>query len=101
MILSILLSKLVRQTGYLLPGFVAAGLGLGALLHTSPAVAQSADDFFHTGAQSYITNNVASAREQVDRGLALFPDDPKLKQLDELLKQQQQNQQSKNQNQKK
>ena len=26
--------------------------------------AQSADDFFHTGAQAYLTNNTATAREQ-------------------------------------
>ena len=50
--------------------------------------AQSADDFFHTGAQAYLTNNTASAREQVDKGLKLYPNDTKLKKLDELLKQQ-------------
>ena len=47
--------------------------------------AQSADDFFHGGAQSYLSNNVAGAREEVDKGLKLFPDDIKLKKLDELL----------------
>ena len=50
--------------------------------------AQSADDFFHSGAQSYLTNNVSHAKEEVDKGLKLFPDDAKLKKLDELLKQQ-------------
>ena len=55
--------------------------------------AQSADDFFHGGAQSYLSNNVAGAREEVDKGLKLFPDDIKLKKLDELLKQQQNQQQ--------
>ncbi len=59
------------------------------------ACAQSADEYFHTGAQSYLTNNVALAREEVDKGLKLFPEDHKLKKLDELLKQQQQQQQSK------
>lgn len=54
--------------------------------------AQSADDFFHTGAQAYLTNNTTIAKEQVDKGLKLFPDDIKLKKLDELLKQQQQQQ---------
>ena len=54
--------------------------------------AQSADDFFHTGAQAYLTNNTPSAREQVDKGLKLYPNDIKLKKLDELLKQQQQQQ---------
>jgi len=62
--------------------------------------AQGADDFFHTGAQAYLTNNTATAREQVDKGLKLYPDDVKLKKLDELLKQQQkQNQQQQKQKQ--
>ena len=61
--------------------------------------AQSADDFFHTGAQAYLTNNTASAREQVDKGLKLYPNDDKLKKLDALLKQQQQQQQQQNQKQ--
>lgn len=62
------------------------------------AGAQSADDFFHSGARSYLSNNVAGARKEVDQGLKLFPDDIKLKKLDELLKQQQQ-QQNQQQNQ--
>ena len=62
--------------------------------------AQSADDFFHGGAQAYLTNNTTLAKEQVDKGLKLYPDDIKLKKLDELLKQQQQQQQQQNQQQK-
>jgi Mg-chelatase subunit ChlI len=61
------------------------------------ASAQSADDFFHGGAQSYLSNNVAGARQEVDKGLKLFPDDFKLKKLDELLKQQQQQNQQQQQ----
>ena len=67
-------------------------------LATPKVCAQSADDFFHTGAQAYLTNNSASAREQVDKGLKLYPNDDKLKKLDQLLKQQKQ-QQQKNQQQ--
>lgn len=63
------------------------------------AGAQSADDFFHSGARSYLSNNIPGAKEQVDKGLKLFPDDIKLKKLDELLKQQQQQQQQQNQQQ--
>jgi len=63
------------------------------LLSWQAACAQSADDFFHSGAQSYITNNIAVARQAVDAGLAAYPDDIKLKKLDELLKQQSQQQQ--------
>src|SRR6267378_2038807 len=58
-----------------------------------------ADEFFHSGAQSYLTNNLARAREEVDNGLKIYPDDIKLKKLDELLKQQSQ-QQSKDDQQK-
>jgi outer membrane biosynthesis protein TonB len=56
--------------------------------------AQSADEFFHTGAQAYLTNNTTTAKEQVEKGLKLYPTDEKLKKLDELLKQQQQQQQN-------
>lgn len=58
-----------------------------------------ADDFFHSGAQFYISNNVPKAKEQVDLGLKHYPDDEKLKKLDELLKQQQQSQSQQNQQQ--
>ena len=59
-----------------------------------------ADEFFHSGAQSYLTNNIARAREEVDNGLKIYADDIKLKKLDELLKQQSQQQQSKDDQQK-
>src|SRR5882762_2412731 len=61
--------------------------------------AQSADEFFHGGAQAYLTNNTTFAKDQVAKGLKLYPDDIKLKKLDELLKQQQQQQQQQNQQQ--
>jgi len=61
--------------------------------------AQSADDLFHSGARSYLSNNVAGARQEVDKGLKLYPDDIKLKKLDDLLKQQQQSQQQQQQQQ--
>ena len=75
-------------------------VSLSLLLLACQAVcAQPADEFFHSGAQSYLSNNVAKAREAVDNGLKLYPDDLKLKKLDELLKQQSQSQ-SKNDQQK-
>ncbi len=83
------------------------GLTLSLLLVSALSVRAQflpADDFFHRGAQSYITNNVAQAREVVDQGLKFYPDDAKLKKLDELLKQkdqQQQSQQNQKQDQKK
>jgi Ca-activated chloride channel family protein len=59
-----------------------------------------ADDFFNSGAQLYISNNIPAAKERVETGLKIYPDDVKLKKLEELLKQQQQQQQQQqNQNQ--
>jgi outer membrane biosynthesis protein TonB len=60
------------------------------LLTLAVAGAQTADDFFHGGAQCYLTNNVPGALEVVTNGLQHFPDDQKLQKLYELLKQQQQ-----------
>ena len=80
----------LRKTSPFFPVFVFV---LGLALASLNVSAQSADDFFHTGAQAYLTNNTATAREQVDKGLKLYPNDIKLKKLDELLKQQKQQQQ--------
>ena len=46
-----------------------------------------AEDFFNGGAQFYISNNIPSALEKVEDGLKIYPDDAKLKKLEELLKQ--------------
>jgi hypothetical protein len=54
------------------------------------ARAQSADDFFNTGAHAYISNNIPQASASVETGLKQYPDDVKLKKLYELLKQQSQ-----------
>jgi len=67
------------------------------LLTRLGAGAQTADDFFHGGAQSYLTNNVPGALEVVTNGLQRFPADEKLKKLFELLNQQQQQQQKEQQ----
>ena len=56
-----------------------------------------ADDFFNSGAQLYISNNVPASLERVELGLKTYPDDVKLKKLEELLKQKQQQQQQQNQ----
>ena len=63
------------------------------VLASGRAQVQNADDFFHSGARSYLSNNIPGAKEVVSNGLARFPDDIKLKKLDELLKQQQQGKQ--------
>src|ERR1035437_1080849 len=56
-----------------------------------------ADDFFHSGAQFYLSNNIPEAKKAVGDGLTFYPDDDKLKQLDKLLKQQGQSQQNQQQ----
>jgi hypothetical protein len=69
------------------------------------AVAQSADDYFHNGAQYYIFGEKEKAQKQIVTGLQLYPADPKLSAVAQLLKkkdeQKQQNKQGKNEQQKK
>lgn len=57
-----------------------------------------ADDFFNSGAQLYISNNIPAAKERVESGLQLYPNDEKLQKLEKLLKQQQQQQSQSQQN---
>lgn len=61
-------------------------------------ITKSADDFFHSGAMHYLSNNIPAALGVVTNALEQYPDDEKLKKLEALLKQQQQ-QQNQNQNQ--
>src|SRR6202012_1230731 len=58
-----------------------------------------ADDFFNSGAQFYISNNIPQAKEVTEMGLKLYPQDDKLKKLEQLLNQKQQQQQQQNQQQ--
>jgi Mg-chelatase subunit ChlI len=59
-----------------------------------------ADDFFNSGAQAYISNNIPAALEKTESGLKVYPNDDKLQKLEKLLKQkQQQNQQNQSQQQ--
>ncbi len=78
---------------------LALTLGLLPLALTD-ARAQTPDDYFHGGAQNFLSNNIPGALEVVTNGLQRFPDDRKLQKLHELLnqqKQQQQNQQDQKQ----
>ena len=70
--------------------------------------AQTADDYFHGGAQSYIQAEKEKAKQEVFTGLQKFPADPKLNGMADLLKkqeeekkQQQQQQQQQQQDQQK
>ena len=81
-------------------------ISLSALLIAGQKISAQlapAEDFFNGGAQFYISNNIPSALEKVESGLKIYPNDEKLKKLEALLKQQQQqsqqNQQQQNQQQ--
>jgi len=79
--------------------FFVSGLLL-VFVQTVSAQLAPPDDFFHGGARLYLSNNIPGALERVTNGLALYPNDIKLKKLEELLKQQQnQHQQQQQQNQ--
>jgi Ca-activated chloride channel family protein len=67
---------------------------LGLLAISAPAATRDAESYFHQGARHYLaTNEFALAKTTVSNGLALYPDNPKLKRLWDLLNQQQQQQQ--------
>jgi len=85
-----------RRAGNCAPCLIALLLLLAS--QTVGAQLQSpADDIFNGGAQLYISNNIPAALERVETGLKIYPDDAKLKQLEQLLKQQQQHQQKQQQ----
>ena len=88
----------LRFTIYALRLLIAVVIGCGV-----SAFAQSplAEEYFHGGAQLYLSNNIPAALETVTNGLQRFPQDEKLKKLYELLnQQQQQNQQDQKQDKK-
>lgn len=78
---------------------ISLSLGLFAW-QTALAQLAPADDFFNSGAQFYISNNIPAALERVKLGLQNYPDNEKLKKLEQLLKQQQKQQQQQQQKQK-
>lgn len=75
---------------------IPASLSL-LLLTLLASGAQTADDFFHGGAQHFLTNDIPGALAVVTNGLQRFPEDQKLQKLYELLNQQQQQQQQQKQ----
>jgi Ca-activated chloride channel family protein len=74
-------------------------ISLELLLAAAAARAQTAVEFFNGGAQFYISNNISAALQKVESGRKLYPDDEKLKKLEELLKRQSQQQQQQQQSQ--
>lgn len=61
--------------------------GLVLVLSGTPAVAQSAEAYFHEAAQQYVAGNKQAARQAVERGLEVAPSDPRLQALREKLNQ--------------
>jgi outer membrane biosynthesis protein TonB len=57
------------------------------------------EDFFHMGVTNYCRTNIAQARKDVTNGLTLYPNNPWLTNLWELLNQKEQQQQQQQQNQ--
>lgn len=70
-----------------------------SLLLTSVAFAQSADDYFHGGAQSFINADLQTAINQVQEGLSRYPNDAQLNALMEKLQEEQEKQQQQQQEQ--
>lgn len=66
-------------------------------LITILAAAQTADEYFHGGAQSYINSDLQTAITQVQQGLAQYPNDPKLNALLRKLQEEQEKQQQQQQ----
>jgi len=60
---------------------------------------QSADTYFHSGAQAFINADLQQAIQQVQTGLQQFPNNPKLNALMKKLKEEQQRQQQQQKNQ--
>lgn len=75
---------------FLFSMLLAAGIS-GSVL------AQNADDYFHRGGQSYIHSNLEDAIAHVQEGLARFPNNPKLNELLQILKEEQEKQQQQQQ----
>lgn len=77
--------------------WLANSLSLAAAL--ALAAAESAEDYFHHGATNYVFERLQQARQAVKAGLAKFPQDRLLIELDKLLNPPPQPQQSQNQQQ--
>lgn len=89
-----------RRAGPAAFSALAAALLMLTSAHPASAEPGEADidaTYFHPAASLYIEGDSAGASNLVARGLALFPDDGKLKRLKELLDQQQQQDQQQDQ----
>jgi regulator of protease activity HflC (stomatin/prohibitin superfamily) len=64
---------------------------------TLPVLAQSADQYFHNGAQYFINADLQTSLNYVEEGLMEYPNDRKLNALYEKLKEEQEKQQQQQQ----
>jgi TATA-binding protein-associated factor Taf7 len=64
---------------------------------TAPVLAQSADQYFHNGAQFFINADLQTSLNYVEEGLTEYPNDRKLNALYEKLKEEQEKQQQQQQ----
>jgi hypothetical protein len=70
--------------------WILCGLSLGLAVSAAPV--PPAEEYFHQGATNYVFGRIKEALTAVESGLEKFQGDPKLKMLEELLKQEQQKQ---------
>lgn len=59
---------------------------------TTSVTAQTAEDYFHGGAQNFIHADIQQAMSEVQAGLNQYPDNPKLNALMQMLKEEQERQ---------
>jgi Ca-activated chloride channel family protein len=66
-------------------------------LFGTAAFGQSAEDYFHRGAQLYIANKKSDSKQTVEAGLRVYPQDPLLNGMAGLLKKEEEQQQQQGQ----
>jgi len=74
-------------------------ISLSLLIVGDIAKADTADDYYHRGAQHYVFNEKEEAKLEVETGQLLFPTDPKLNSLASLLKKEEEQKEQQNQKQ--
>jgi outer membrane biosynthesis protein TonB len=70
-----------------------------SILIATSAWAQSADEYFHGGAQSFIGSDLQTAIDQIQAGLNKYPNNPKLNALMQKLQEEKEKQEQQQQNQ--
>ncbi len=71
-----------------------------ALLFMQPAIAETAGDYFHRGAQKYVFGQKEAAKAEITEGLQKFPDDEELRGIYAFFREEEQKQSQDQQEQK-